>query len=129
MDPAFQSRIQMALGYEEFVPSQREKIWKSLLSAVLVDLTDVDRVVIEKALPKWSEYNLNGREIRNTLTLAGLLALDDLSSEGKVKKKHIENALGEALQFQDFFEDAKKNYTNKNRVWKPFAPSQNTIHR
>lgn len=129
MDPAFQSRIQMALGYEDFVPSQRERIWKSLLGVVLRDLADVDRVIIEKALPRWSEYTLNGREIRNTLTLAGLLALDDLSSEGKVKIKHIEQALSEVLQFQEFFEDNKKNYTNKNRVWRPFAPLQNGIHK
>jgi hypothetical protein len=127
MDPAFQSRIQMAISYEELMPPQRELIWKSLLKTVLVDVTDVDKVVIERELPSLSEYSLNGRQIRNTLRLATILALDDLSSGGKVQLKHVKDAMREALQFQEFFEGAKKNHTNKNRIWKPFAPSQNGI--
>ena len=128
MDPAFQSRIQIAIPYEELVPSQRELIWRSLLSSLLIELTDHDRAIIERELPTLSKHPLNGRQIRNTLKLATLLALDDVVSDGRVQLKHIKKALGEALQFQQFFEEGKRNFTNKNRVWKPFAPSQDAVY-
>ena len=128
MDPAFQSRVQMALPYDVLGQSQREKIWRSLLNTVLVDVASVDKLAIERDLPRLSGYSLNGRQIRNALRLATLLALDDLSSEGRVQLKHIEQAMSEVLQFQEFFQDTKKNYTNKHRVWKPFAPSQTGIY-
>lgn len=124
MDPAFQSRIQVAIPYEDLVPLQRERIWKSLLSSALVDLTENDRAIIEKELPALSKHPLNGRQIRNTLKLAAFLALDDVVSDNRVQLKHIKKALGEALQFQQFFEEGRRNFKNKNRVWKPFAPSQ-----
>jgi len=129
IDPAFQSRIQIALPYEELIPTQREQIWKSLMNAILVDVTDLDRVVIERELPRLSEYPLNGRQIRNTLQLSMLLASDDLSTEGRVQLKHIKQAMKEALEFQEFFEETKKDYSNKNRVWKPFMPLQNGVSR
>lgn len=124
MDPAFQSRIQIAIQYEDLVPSQRQQIWESLLNTQLVELTDYDRVAIKSELPALSRHPLNGRQIRNTLKLATFLALDDGASDGKVQFQHIKMALREALQFQQYFEEGKRNFTNKSRVWKPFAPSQ-----
>jgi len=124
MDPAFQSRIQVAISYEELGPVQREGIWKSLLRSDLVDPTEYDRAIIEKELPALSKQPLNGRQIRNTLKLAAILALDDVVSDNRVQLKHIKKALGEALQFRQFFEEERRNFKNKSRVWKPFAPSQ-----
>ncbi|KAF2239553.1 hypothetical protein EV356DRAFT_528144 [Viridothelium virens] len=114
----------MAIGYKDFTPKERERIWKSLLKPVLEDASDEDKAILEEALSKLSEYTLNGREIRNAIRLAMFLALDDLSTDGKVQLKHIKQAMGEVKEFRQFFEDAKKNHTNKNRVWVPFASSQ-----
>jgi len=128
MDPAFQSRIQVAVQYEDLDRPQRERIWKSLLDSLLVELTEKDRAVIERELPTLSKHPLNGRQIRNTLKLATSLALNDLFSGGRVQLEHIQKALQEASHFQQFFEKGKRDLTNKSRVWKPFAPSQDAVY-
>jgi hypothetical protein len=124
MDPAFESRIQVSIPYTELTRTQREGVWKSLLNSNLIDVTEHDKAIIIDNIRALSEYQLNGRQIRNTLKLAFFLALDDIISDRKVQLKHIEKALKEALQFQEFFEEGKRNSKNKNSVWKPFAPSQ-----
>jgi SpoVK/Ycf46/Vps4 family AAA+-type ATPase len=106
MDHAFQSRIQIAIPYTELTRTQREAVWTSLLNSNLIDVTEHDKAIITE-----------------TLKLAFFLALHDITSDRKVQLKHIEKALKEALQFQEFFEEGKRNSKNKNSVWKPFAPS------
>lgn len=127
MDVAFQSRIQLAISYEELGADTREKIWRSLLKTVIVDVTESEKSAIERAIPGLSQENLNGRQIRNTLTQANLLALDDFSSECKVQLKHIKEAIYETLHFQTFFDGVGKTQLNKPRVWIPFTPSQSGI--
>jgi SpoVK/Ycf46/Vps4 family AAA+-type ATPase len=123
MDHAFQSRIQIAIPYTELTRTQREAVWTSLLNSNLIDVTEHDKAIITENVRALSEHQLNGRQIRNTLKLAFFLALHDITSDRKVQLKHIEKALKEALQFQEFFEEGKRNSKNKNSVWKPFAPS------
>ncbi|KIW16322.1 hypothetical protein PV08_06373 [Exophiala spinifera] len=127
MDVAFQSRIQLAISYEELSADTREKIWRSLLNTAIVDVTESEKSAIERAIPGLSQEKLNGRQIRNTLTQANLLALDDFSSECKVQLKHIKEAMYDTLQFQAFFEGAGRNQVNKPRVWIPFTPSQSGV--
>ncbi|KIW97685.1 uncharacterized protein Z519_01269 [Cladophialophora bantiana CBS 173.52] len=124
MDPAFQSRIQVAIAYSELSTKQREGIWGSLLNSNLIDSTESDKAIIEDHIPQLAQYPLNGRQIRNTLKLSAIMAAADLVSDRKVQMKHIEKALRDALQFQECLEAGKKEMKNRNRVWKPFAPSQ-----
>ncbi|KAJ9639789.1 hypothetical protein H2204_003582 [Knufia peltigerae] len=127
MDVAFQSRIQLAISYEELGADARERIWRSLLDTAIVDVTESEKSAIERAIPALAQERLNGRQIRNTLTQANLLARDDFSSECKVQLKHIKEAMSETLQFQAFFEGTGKAQVNKPRVWMPFSPSQSGI--
>ncbi len=129
MDPAFQSRIQIALHYPELTPEKRQKIWQSLLSSNLIDCTDEDRAIIQDHVGQLAEYQLNGRQIRNTLNLSGFAAAADLLSNRKVKLKHIKEALDETRGFQEYFQDDKKDMKNKIRVWKPFVPAQSRSYQ
>jgi len=87
-DKAFHSRISIAIKYDDLNESTREKVWKNLLDAAKV-------VNVEsKSLAK---FDLNGRQIKNTLRLAQALAL----SEGKaVETSHIIQTLQVVQQFQ-----------------------------
>jgi len=123
MDPAFQSRIQVAVEYSELNKKQRQQIWASLLNSDLIDSTESDKAIIEDHIENLAEYALNGRQIRNTLKLSTFMAAADIVSDRKVQLKHIEKALRDAVQFQEYFEAGRKDLKNKNRVWKPFAPS------
>lgn len=129
MDPAFQSRIQIALHYPELTAEKRQEIWHNLLNSDLIDCTDEDKAIFEDHLPQLAEYQLNGRQIRNTLKLSGFAAAADLRSDGKVKLKHIRSALHDTMSFQEYFEDGKKDMTNKIRVWKPFKPAQSRSYQ
>lgn len=124
MDPAFQSRIQVAIPYFEFTKKQRQEIWESLLNSDLIDCTEADKAIIENNIEELADYPLNGRQIRNTLKLSAFAAAADVVSNGKVQLKHIKKALIDAVKFQEYFEEGKKDLKNKNRVWKPFAPTQ-----
>lgn len=73
LDPAFKTRITLALRYEILDVSAREQIWKNLLeasgSAPSME-NDIDVATLAK-------YELNGREIKNAIRLAMALAKDD----------------------------------------------------
>ena len=124
MDPAFQSRIQVAISYSELSKKQRQDIWGSLLDSDLIDCTEEDKAIIEGHIEDFAEYQLNGRQIRNTLKLSAFAATADMVSDRKVQVKHIKKALIDAVKFQEYLEEGKKDLKNKNRVWKPFAPTQ-----
>ena len=64
-DPAFHSRISIAMHYGSLDQTAREKIWETLLSAA--GICDIDSHAL-------SLYNLNGRQIKNTIRLAQGLA-------------------------------------------------------
>jgi len=70
LDPAFQTRITLALKYEPLDAEGRAKVWKNLLvkSGESIDMLD---------LPSLAKTVLNGREIKNALRLAMALAADE----------------------------------------------------
>lgn len=68
LDGAVKSRINLMLSYKELTHERRLKVWKSLFENWNIKLR-------ENTLKKLSEYNLNGREIRNYVKL--VLAVHD----------------------------------------------------
>jgi hypothetical protein len=85
-DPAFESRIQCKLFYDPLTPTQRTKIWKTLLPR----RSSSDNETVE-----WNEdvlrslgasHNINGREIKNMIIAA--LALAEAEGES-LEEKHL----------------------------------------
>ncbi len=69
-DPAFESRVTVALKYESLSQSSREKVWKNLLSRLKYPLqANFDHSVL-------AQFELNGRQIKNAVRLALALAAD-----------------------------------------------------
>lgn len=124
MDPAFQSRIQVAIGYSELTKKQRQAIWGSLLNSGLINPAERDKAIIRDHIEQLAEHRLNGRQIRNTLKLSAFMAAANSISERRVQLKHIEEVLRDAVHFQEYFEAGKRDMKNRNRTWKPFAPSK-----
>jgi hypothetical protein len=124
MDPAFQSRIQVAISYSELNKRQRHDIWLSLLDSNLIDCTEEDKMIVKDEIPAFAEHRLNGRQIRNALKLSAFTAAADVTSDRKVKLKHVQKALIDAVKFQEYFEEGKRDLRNKSRVWKPFTAAQ-----
>jgi SpoVK/Ycf46/Vps4 family AAA+-type ATPase len=70
IDPAFQSRIHVSIEYPELAAESRRQIWTGLVkcSSITHELTGAD-------LDNLARLPLNGRQIKNTLRAAQLLAL------------------------------------------------------
>jgi SpoVK/Ycf46/Vps4 family AAA+-type ATPase len=71
IDPAFKTRITLALKYDHLDVEAREQIWINLLKSSGVDLTAIDTRALASC------FVLNGREIKNALRLALALAAED----------------------------------------------------
>ena len=86
-DPAFYSRISIALKYQGLTQEARAQIWTNLLSAATVEGLDPQELSI---------VNLNGRQIKNTIRLAqGLAAQQGVS----VNKAHVMQVVDISQQF------------------------------
>lgn len=71
-DPALESRVTVALRYDELTESARAQIWKNMISRISSpDLTigNIDYEILGR-------YKLNGRQIKNCVRLALALSLD-----------------------------------------------------
>ncbi|KAI5783678.1 P-loop containing nucleoside triphosphate hydrolase protein [Geopyxis carbonaria] len=90
-DEAFQSRIHIALKYNNLEKDSRKKVWGNFLAKV--DNVDIS----EEGLEALSEHVYNGRQIKNCVRTAKTLA--DREKE-TLRMEHIETV----LQIQEDFE-------------------------
>ncbi|ORX96788.1 P-loop containing nucleoside triphosphate hydrolase protein [Basidiobolus meristosporus CBS 931.73] len=72
-DPAFESRVTVALRYEQLTTESRVQVWKNLLQRVSIPIaTDLKYAELGK-------HVLNGRQIKNAVRLAVALAKEQES--------------------------------------------------
>jgi hypothetical protein len=74
LDPAFKTRITLALRYDSLDQAAREKVWLNLLGASGFADSVKDGSIVTAELAK---YELNGREIKNAIRLGMALAADN----------------------------------------------------
>ena len=88
LDPAFKSRISIIIGYENLDFNSRRTVWTNLLKAAGITLSEQDIVQL-------SSYEINGRQIKNSIRMAQSLSLDkDYNPTGTtVTKVSIEKVL------------------------------------
>lgn len=72
-DPAFMSRIHLILDYHPLTPERRVKIWRNLSAKMAKDET-LDEGGLQQLA---TDYDINGREIKNLLRTAWCLAKDN----------------------------------------------------
>jgi len=103
LDPAFQTRITLALRYEPLGLDGRAKVWENLLLRSNQGLDSLDVKVL-------AETELNGREIKNALRLAMALAADEggvLSQELLLETSAVVNGHKAAMKDDWNEEEAK----------------------
>ena len=74
MDPAFESRIHVSICYPELTETTRRQIWMQFLAA-----PNVEKFSNEQ-LDEIAKLELNGRQIKNVLRTAHLLAQEENTS-------------------------------------------------
>jgi ATP-dependent 26S proteasome regulatory subunit len=80
-DPAFQSRIHISLDYQELSIDSRRTVWKNFL-----DSSAQEHTITSGQLDSLARMSLNGRQIKNILKIARLLAS---RKEAKLSHEHI----------------------------------------
>lgn len=96
-DPAFQSRIHISLDYQELTTSSKKKVWKNFL-----DSFPEKHSITEKELHELALMSLNGRQIKNILKIARLLATrkdEQLSHDHIVTTLEVTQHLHNETQF------------------------------
>ncbi|KAF2726995.1 P-loop containing nucleoside triphosphate hydrolase protein [Polyplosphaeria fusca] len=91
IDSAFESRIHLTLQYSELDKPSRKQVWKSLLEKSARGQDSNVGPFDDSELEKLAKIELNGRQIKNVLKTAGLLA------QGKgecLGMGHLETVIG-----------------------------------
>ncbi|KAK8242946.1 P-loop containing nucleoside triphosphate hydrolase protein [Phyllosticta capitalensis] len=73
-DPAFESRIHLTVNYPNLDASSRRLIWRTF---VMPEGTEAKSALTEGDLDELAQHDLNGRQIKNVVKTARLLAASD----------------------------------------------------
>lgn len=115
MDPAFQSRIHIAIKFNSLGTHTRRAIWKAFIER-LDDTESTGKDELLNNIVTMSEWELNGREIRNILTIAQGLALAERKSGGGFRFDHVDRVADETLKFQRYFLKAEEENRHKMKT-------------
>ena len=96
IDAAFQSRIHISMQYNELSTSSRRHVWNNFLTA---SSNAKKHSFGDDELDKLASYKMNGREIKNVLKTAQLLAskkgarlgYEHVKSVLAIEKRHVNN--------------------------------------
>lgn len=112
MDTAFESRIHMAVQYDDLNRNVRRQIWHKLISR----LPESEFNELESSLADLAGWKLNGRQIRNIFLVAQSVALKD---NKPLQYEHLKEVIRKTLDFQHFFRDAHEAVrTNLGTNWR-----------
>ncbi|CAN9145115.1 unnamed protein product [Alternaria alternata] len=111
VDEAFKSRIQLALHYDNLGPAQRKKIWRNFITRMktLEESSSADMEDILDHVDELSKEPMNGREIRNAITIARQLAQ---FREQRFQYSHLKHAMNVGSRFSKYLNDLRMNYTD-----------------
>jgi hypothetical protein len=97
IDPAFISRVNLGIKFPELDSETRLQIWNKILGG-LDGSNKADWLIGDvHTLKKWATQPLNGRQIRNVVYSARLLA--DPPIFGKLTREGIEECLQDVIKF------------------------------
>lgn len=103
-DEAFKSRINLAIRYPNLDEVQRVEIWRNFIEVLrrsreLVDFTDLDYNV-----PHLAQRDMNGRQIRNVITMARYLAR---FRKEMLVYRHVQDAIQHVMKFDDYLKSVR----------------------
>ncbi|KAF9881415.1 AAA family ATPase [Colletotrichum karsti] len=113
-DDAFQSRIHIALRYESLTVKAKKAIFRIFVERVR-ELEKVDlKPFSEQDYADLARYDLNGRQIKNTIRTAQALAVNKgvpLSMEHIRQVLDVQNSFDIHLKGGEGYQDAMRSYT------------------
>ncbi|KAL8381577.1 hypothetical protein RB595_005724 [Gaeumannomyces hyphopodioides] len=106
-DEAFKSRIQLALRYEPLGRDQRKQVWRNFLHRLraLGEGDSIDFSEITSHMDELAGYEMNGREIRNSITTGRQLAK---YMKEKMTFGHLKRAIGVTEKFDRYLAEVRE---------------------
>jgi AAA+ superfamily predicted ATPase len=98
-DEAFKSRIHLAIPYSNLNEDQRVEIWHNFINMLKYTKKRVDIQDLEMNVNKLAQVDMNGRQIRNVITLARYLAK---FRKQMLTYKHVQDAVASVAKFDDY---------------------------
>lgn len=110
-DEAFKSRIQLALHYQPLRKTQRRQIWKNFFDRLdSFAERDIDFYDLERHLDRLSEFEMNGRQIRNSITTARQLA----RFKGETMSfEHLKHAIEVTGEFDKYLRRVNRGHSDE----------------
>ena len=99
IDEAFESRISYAVRFPSLGYEGRRQIWTNFIKYMKIFPAYKDTLLGE--VDRWSEAEINGRQIRNIILMAENLAASD-EEHPRVTSSHIDKFLNVTLKFCDY---------------------------
>ena len=112
-DPAFQSRIHIALRYGELTTKAKKTVWKTFIEKVVAIEGENVKSFTDDEYDRLSRRNLNGRQIKNAVRTAQALAIDEkkpLTIEHVTKVLDVAETFERDLKGGTGYEDAMRSY-------------------
>lgn len=113
IDPAFNSRIHLSLPFPELTRASRRKVWANFLASMQLDTSHL----LQGDVDEMARWDLNGRQIKNAVKMAGLLANVEATP---LRMKHIETVvriMGTKTTGPEPVQQAEQMMANMGRNW------------
>ncbi|KAI8950163.1 hypothetical protein F4801DRAFT_550498 [Xylaria longipes] len=107
-DEGFRSRIQLAIHYPKLEQAERRRVWENFVNRLNDDpiaSAEVDIRNLRSNLTELSKFNLNGREIRNAISVARPLVK---SEERKVDFESLKKVIRVQQKFDAYMKDVNE---------------------
>ncbi|KAI1390348.1 uncharacterized protein F4822DRAFT_233403 [Hypoxylon trugodes] len=116
-DEAFRSRIQLSIGYKNLDYYDRIRIWDNFI-ARLEELNDdgINYTSLKDHVKELAEFKMNGREIRNAITLARQYSRWNRKQPGlendELDYRAIRSTIETAAEFNQYIQKINDGYTS-----------------
>ncbi|KAL3443418.1 P-loop containing nucleoside triphosphate hydrolase protein [Aspergillus insuetus] len=100
-DEAFKSRVQLTLHYPTLDESSRRRIWSNFISRLQNTVPETKADQIMENLDELARFKLNGREIRNSIRTALLLA--EFRGE-RLQYRHLVDVIDVSNEFEQYLQ-------------------------
>ncbi|CAG8377073.1 unnamed protein product [Penicillium salamii] len=101
-DEAFKSRVQLIVHYPKLQKEERRRIWFKFIKGLRNTHVDLHIEELEEHVEDLSDKELNGREIRNAIQTATLLAQ---FKEEHLQYEHLTKVIAVSEEFKQYLRD------------------------
>lgn len=99
IDPAFRSRVHLAIKYEELAPESRSQLWQTFIKIACQNTTPTWPT--EDTLVPLSQLEINGRQMKNSVRIACSLTA---AEERELNLETIKMVVESMITFDRHFE-------------------------